>query len=333
MNGKIKTQDEIIKLTHDFKIQGKKIVTYNGSFDLLHAGHVLSIKEAKSQGDILIILLNSDKSIHCYKSSKRPIVSQENRAELLAALEDVDFVIIFDEINPKSILDKIKPDIHCNGSDWGKNCIEREVVEKNGGKIYILKWSAGLSTSNLIKKIIDSYEEPLVKAIFLDRDGTINHNKDGYIHKKENFVFTESCLEALHKLTDSNYKIVIITNQSGIGRGYFREEDLEKLHEWMVSELKGNGVRVDRIYYCPHHPEDNCDCRKPKVEMLMQAVKDLDISLNDSWMIGDDERDVMMGREANLKVIKIGPKMSKDLKLEPNFYARDLQRAVDIILS
>lgn len=332
MDGKIQSEKELIKIISYLKNQGKKVVTYNGSFDLLHAGHIASIREAKAQGDVLVILLNSDTSVQSYKSSKRPIISQEDRAQLLAALEDVDYVIIFDDINPKQILAKIKPDIHCNGSDWGKDCVEREVVEGNGGQIYILKWTQGLSTSSLIKKIIEAYSSSLTKAIFLDRDGTINVNGNGYIHKKEDFIYTDKAIAALQKLSKSDYKIIIITNQSGVGRGYFTKEDVENLHKLMIEQLDKKGIRIDRIYFCPHHPDDGCDCRKPKIGMLMQAVKDFDISLNDSWMIGDDERDIIMSRDANLKAIKLGEKMSKDLKLGANFYAKDLQEATDIIL-
>lgn len=332
MVDKIKSQKQIIQLVSQLKKQGKRIVTYNGGFDLLHIGHIQSIQEAKEQGDILIILLNSDKSIQSYKGPKRPIVKELERAEMLTAIEFVDYVTIFDEITPNNLLDKIKPDIHCNGSDWGENCIEREIVEKNGGKIYILKWQNKLSTTNLINKILELYKTSTTKAVFLDRDGTINFNKKGYVHKIEDFEFIPKAIEALQILSNTGYKIIIITNQSGIGRGYYKEEDYKKLNNWMLNQLTKQGVRIDKVYYCPHHPDDKCECRKPKIGLLIQAVKDFGISLNDSWLVGDDERDIIMGRSANVKTIKIGQKMSKQLKLEPNFYAKSLFEAVQIIL-
>ncbi len=153
MNKKIKTRSEILKIVEKLKKSGKKIVTYNGSFDLIHKGHILSLEEAKKQGDILIILLNSDSSIRAYKGPNRPILDQAERSNIIAALEKVDFVCVFDEITPLTILNKIKPDIHCNGPDWGENCIEKEIVERNGGKIHILKWIKGHSTTNIINKI------------------------------------------------------------------------------------------------------------------------------------------------------------------------------------
>lgn len=163
---KIKTQKDIIEISKELKQQGKKVVTFNGSFDLLHAGHILALQEAKTQGDVLIVALNSDKSVQSYKGPHRPIVLQKERALQLAALECVDYIVLFDEINSIKILDKIKPDIHCNGADWGKNCVEREIVEKNNGKIHISKWTKGLSTTNLIKKILEVYQKPTKKAIF-----------------------------------------------------------------------------------------------------------------------------------------------------------------------
>lgn len=334
MSDKIKTQEQLIKLVQKLKSAGKKVVTYNGSFDLLHAGHARSLAEARSLGDVLIVLLNSDKSVKSYKSSKRPIVSEDARAEMLASLASVDYICLFGEINPLRILDKVKPDIHANGADWGRDCLERDVVERNGGKIHILKWTAGLSTSNLVKKILENYKTPLKKAVFIDRDGTINYNGEkGYIHKKEDFKFLPGVITALKKLSKSDYKIIIATNQSGIGRGFYSESDMRKLHGHMLADLKKGGVRVDAIYYCPHHPELACGCRKPAVNMALAAVKDFDVSLNDSWVVGDSDKDVLMGRAANMKTIKLGGKMSAERKLEPHHYAKDLKEAINIILN
>lgn len=333
MNKKVKTQNEIIAISQKLKKQGKKVAVYNGSFDVLHLGHIKSLQEAKAQGDVLIVLLNSDKSVKSYKGPTRPIIPQRQRAETLAALESVDYVVIFNEINPKAVLNKVKPDIYCSGSDWGKNCVEREVVEKNGGKIYVLKWIEGLSTSGLIRKILKVNSTPSVKAVFIDRDGTINVNDPEYTHKIEDFKFTEEALPALRKLSKTDYKIIVITNQSGIARGYYGEKDLKKLHKWMLDVFKEKNIRIDKIYHCPHHPDftGNCECRKPKPGMLLQAVKDFGISLCKSWVIGDGKEDIIAGREVNAKTIKIGKKMPKELKLEPNFYAKNLFEAVEII--
>lgn len=324
---KIKSQKEIVGLAGSLKRKGKTVVTYNGSFDLLHLGHLRSLQEAKSQGDVLIVLLNSDKSVKGYKGPNRPIVSQLERAQMLAALECVDYVVIFDEINPKRILAEIKPDIHCNGSDWGKDCVEKETVEKNGGRIYILKFVPGHSTTRLIEKILGVYAKPSVKAVFLDRDGTINENNPEYTHRKEDFKFLPGVIPALRKLSKTDYKIIIVTNQSGIGRGYFKEKELQELHCWLLGRFEKEKIRIDKIYYCPHHPKDDCSCRKPKIGLLEKAVRDFGIDLSKSWMIGDEEKDVLTGREANLKTIILGKKSAK-----AHYVAKDFAAAAAIIL-
>ncbi len=154
---KIKSTQEIQQIANQLRGDNKTIVTYNGSFDILHVGHARSLQEAKTLGDVLIVPLNSDKSVKMYKGPKRPIVGEKERAEMLSALGCVDYVVFFDETDPIRILDIIKPHIHANGADYGENCIEKDIVEKNGGKIQILKWSDGFSTSKLIKKIVDLY--------------------------------------------------------------------------------------------------------------------------------------------------------------------------------
>ncbi|KIC73403.1 putative ADP-heptose synthase [Candidatus Protochlamydia amoebophila] len=129
------------------------IVTLNGSFDLLHAGHLQIIYEASQLGDVLIVALNSDESIKRYKNPNRPLISLEYRLQMMAALEFVNFVTWFEEMDPCHLLSKIKPNIHVNGSEYGHQCIEAETVCQNGGKIHIVPLMPGLSTSSIIKKI------------------------------------------------------------------------------------------------------------------------------------------------------------------------------------
>jgi D-glycero-beta-D-manno-heptose 1-phosphate adenylyltransferase len=136
--------------------EGKTIATLNGSFDLLHAGHLEIIQQAASQADVLIVALNTDASIQQYKSSLRPIISLEHRLQMMAALEAVSFVTWFEETDPRQILARIKPDVHVNGAEYGQNCIEAEIVRAHGGKIHIVPLVPGLSTSQIIKKIVET---------------------------------------------------------------------------------------------------------------------------------------------------------------------------------
>lgn len=136
-----------------FKEQHQKIVTLNGSFDLIHAGHLYIIHQAKQLGDILIVALNTDASIRAYKGEKRPIVPLTERIEMVAAFEFVDFVTWFDEPDPRAILALIEPDIHANGAEYGPECIEAEVVKQHGGQVVLIERIPKLATSEIIAKI------------------------------------------------------------------------------------------------------------------------------------------------------------------------------------
>lgn len=137
----------------EIRAAGKTIATLNGSFDLLHAGHLHMIFEASKQADILIVALNSDASIKKYKSPNRPIISLQHRLEMMASLRFVDFVTWFEETDPRALLSKIKPDVHVNGAEYGYDCIEKEVVLQGGGRLHIVELVPSLSTSSIIKKI------------------------------------------------------------------------------------------------------------------------------------------------------------------------------------
>lgn len=137
----------------EIRATGKTIATLNGSFDLMHAGHLYIIHEAKRQADVLFVAMNSDASIRAYKGPNRPIISLGHRLEMMAALEFVDFVTWFEETDPCAILKKIRPDVHVNGAEYGENCIEAKTVRDCGGRIHLVDRIPSLSTSEIIEKI------------------------------------------------------------------------------------------------------------------------------------------------------------------------------------
>lgn len=146
----------------------------------------------------------------------------------------------------------------------------------------------------------------MIKALFLDRDGVINIDKD-YVYKIEDFEFIDGIFEVCKYFQDRGFKIFIITNQSGIGRGYYSENDFEKLTKWMIEKFKTESVIIDKVYYCPHHPikakgqyKIECECRKPKAGMILQAQKEFNINLKESILIGDKERDILAGQVAKI---------------------------------
>lgn len=133
--------------------QGLSLATLNGSFDLMHAGHLHIIYEASLQADILCVALNSDSSIQQYKGAERPIIPLRYRMQMMAALEFVDYVTWFDETDPLQILEVLQPDVHVNGAEYGADCLEASLVRKHGGRVHIVDLVPGLSTSEIIAKI------------------------------------------------------------------------------------------------------------------------------------------------------------------------------------
>ncbi|MFH1860263.1 MAG: D-glycero-beta-D-manno-heptose 1,7-bisphosphate 7-phosphatase [bacterium] len=140
------------------------------------------------------------------------------------------------------------------------------------------------------------------RVVFLDRDGVINKKLEGdYVKSYDEFIFLPGAIDAIKKIKQKGLLVIIITNQSGIGRGIMSAEDLSMVHEQMLAELKKDGVLIDAIYYCPHSPDNGCDCRKPMDGLFKQALMDFNIDIKNSWMIGDEQKDIDAGEKAGCK--------------------------------
>ena len=139
------------------------------------------------------------------------------------------------------------------------------------------------------------------KIVFLDRDGVINRNRNDYIKTWDEFEFLPNAKKGIKLLNDNGFKIIIITNQSVVGRGIITKKTLNKIHEKMLKELNEYGCEIEKIYYCPHTPWDNCDCRKPKPGLLLKAAKDFNIDLKKCYFIGDEVTDMQAGEKAGCK--------------------------------
>ncbi len=177
------------------------------------------------------------------------------------------------------------------------------------------------------------------KAIFLDRDGTINIDK-GYLYKKEEFEFLDKAIEGLKILTDLGYILIVVTNQSGIARGYYTEEQLEDLNNYMAEELKKHGVEIKKSYYCPHHAEKGlgkykveCNCRKPNPGMVLEGIKEFNVDVENSYIVGDKLSDAEAGIRAGIKgvIVQTGLEVvektdDENIKIYPSLYdfAKDL---------
>ena len=139
------------------------------------------------------------------------------------------------------------------------------------------------------------------RALFLDRDGVINREKN-YLYKKEDFEFIDGIFELCHFYQNLGYKIIVVTNQSGIARGFYNEDKFHELTSWMVGQFDKKGLHVSKVYYCPHHPKisGECRCRKPEIGMFLDAKEEFDIDLINSLMVGDNERDIEAAQKAGI---------------------------------
>lgn len=147
------------------------------------------------------------------------------------------------------------------------------------------------------------------KAVFLDRDGTINVDF-GYLYKTEDLEFLPGAVEALRLFQAQGYLLIVVTNQSGIGRGYYTLGDADRFNRFMEAELEKQGVRLSAVYVCPHAPEEACTCRKPSPFFLQEAMKKYDIDPAASYMLGDKKSDVECGENAHVQSFRITPEHS-----------------------
>ena len=160
MKDKIKKREELLRIIKDLKAKGKRIIFTNGCFDLLHVGHIRYLEEAKTLGDILIVGVNSDTSVQKLKGPKRPVLPVEERTEILSGLGCVDYITVFDELDPLALITSLQPNVLVKGGDWTKEqTIGKEVVERSGGEVVIIPFVQGASTSSIIETILKRYEK------------------------------------------------------------------------------------------------------------------------------------------------------------------------------
>ncbi len=168
------------------------------------------------------------------------------------------------------------------------------------------------------------------RAIFLDRDGTILKDRH-YLSNPDHISIYKGVIPALKELRKAGWRLVIGTNQSGIGRGFFTVETLHKIHRRLLSIFKKNKLVIDEILFCPHHPEEKCHCRKPQLGMLLKAKEKFHLDLKKCIVIGDKECDILWGKRGGAKTILVltgkGMKHRKILKVKPDHVARSLATA------
>jgi histidinol-phosphate phosphatase family protein len=166
------------------------------------------------------------------------------------------------------------------------------------------------------------------KVVFLDRDGVISRDDLVHVTSWEEFCFLPHAKKGIKLLNDHGFHLIIITNQSAIGRGLTTKEKIEHIHEKMFDEIRKSGGNIEKIYYCPHHPDEGCSCRKPKPGLLYQAIQENNIDATRSFMVGDRMKDVEVGKAVACKTILIrserGVKELRQSTIQPEYIAQDL---------
>jgi len=180
------------------------------------------------------------------------------------------------------------------------------------------------------------------KIISIDRDGVINKDPGGwtehsYVTKWKNFIFLPGSIEALKMLNEAGYDIVVISNQAGISKGYYTNEELNAINNKMIKEIERKGAKIKKTYYCIHQDNDNCECRKPKTGLFKQAEKDLDIKASGTYFIGDGKTDIEAGKDQGLTTMlllsgKTSPEDVKEWSVKPDFIFGNLIEAVAFLL-
>ena len=171
-----------------------------------------------------------------------------------------------------------------------------------------------------------------IKTIFLDRDGVINKEVN-YLYKIEDFEFIEGIFKACLHYQNLGYKIIIITNQSGISRGYYDESDFEKITKWMLSQFEKNNINILDVFHCPHGPDSICECRKPKPGMLLSAKHKHNIDMSKSWMIGDKEDDITAANASGINntiLVRSGHKICES-KSEEKYFLNLIHESIKVI--
>ena len=171
-----------------------------------------------------------------------------------------------------------------------------------------------------------------MKVIFLDRDGVINQEV-GYLHKSKDFKFIDGTFEACKQFQSLGYKLIVVTNQSGIARGYYQEEDFHILTKWMLAQFYNRDIDILDVFFCPHGPKSTCKCRKPQPGMFLEACDKYDINMENSWIVGDKEADITAANSAGINntiLVKSGHSID-EMNTEAKFILESIKESIQII--
>ena len=311
---KILSMDQMDAWVAAEKAAGRKIGFTCGSFDLLHAGHVQYLGAARELCDRLMVAVNSDASVGRYKNPLRPIVPERERMYVVAGLAAVDAVTLMEEDRPLSLLLRWKPDLYIKGGDYAEDALRSgDAVKEYGGKVAVVKSGFPTSSSKLIERIglLAGHAAPdnavgrgFRGLVLLDRDGTLIRNVP-FLHDPAKVEILPGVIEGLLKLQAAGLRLAIVTNQQGIGLGYYTVQDFIAVNQRLLRELGARGVRISKIYFCPHSLGEQCSCRKPATGMITRAMRDFDAAPEQTFLAGDSDDDMQAGADAGCHTVRV----------------------------
>jgi D-glycero-D-manno-heptose 1,7-bisphosphate phosphatase len=295
------------------KAAGRRIGFTCGSFDLLHAGHVQYLAKARTLCDRLVVAVNSDASVSRYKNPLRPIVPERERMYVVAGLAAVDAVTLMEDDRPLSLLLRWKPDLYIKGGDYAEDTLRSGgAVREYGGTVAVIRPDFATSSSKIIERIglLGAHAEPEPAVVqdfrglvLLDRDGTLVRNVP-FLHDPEKVDLLPGVIDGLLKLQAAGLRLAIITNQQGIGLGYYTVQDFIAVNQRLLRELGARGIRISKIYFCPHSLAEQCSCRKPATGMVTRAMREFETASEQTFLIGDSDEDMRAGADAGVKTIR-----------------------------
>ncbi len=294
---------------------GKKVGLTCGAFDILHAGHVEYLIRAREHCDSLIVAVNSDASVRLYKSPLRPVNQEAHRLFVIAGLEAVDAAILMPETSPAALIELLKPDVYVKGGDYAPEELKsKPLIESYGGKVVCIPMSFDVSTSEILEKAaaiqMHSFAPSPSKTgerrlALLDRDGTLIRDVP-FLHDPSKVELMPGVLEGLRALQNEGFTLVIITNQQGIGLGYYTEQDFIEVNRAVFRKLAPAGIHISRIYYCPHSHADECQCRKPGSLLLKNALAYYRTPPERCYVVGDAASDCIAAEALGCRSVLVG---------------------------
>jgi D-glycero-D-manno-heptose 1,7-bisphosphate phosphatase len=312
---KLLTHEQVDEWIAAERSAGRRIGFTCGSFDILHAGHVQYLERGREQCDRLLVAVNSDESVGRYKNPLRPINSERERMYVVAALAAVDAVTILEEDRPLNLLLRWKPDLYIKGGDYQSGSLRSgSAVEAYGGKVVVIPSDFATSTTGIMARIsaILAHEAPEKAAartlrglVLLDRDGTLIHNIPFLADPRE-VKLMPGVGEGLRALQSAGFALAIVTNQQAIGLGYCDTRQMIAVNQQLFRALGPYGVRISKIYYCPHTAADECGCRKPLGGMVLRALRDFAMDASRTFLVGDAAVDMAAGRSTGCRTVFIG---------------------------